>query len=1235
MNLWEKLSGRMRSRAPQAVNPGPAAARTPEAAVPGDAETRLRSGVAPAAGAPAALAADAAGKIAGTFPVKRVLGAGGMGTVYLVQHPSWNTEVALKVPKAELIADAANRHRIVLEAETWTELGLHPHIAYCYYAQTIDQVLLLVVEYVDGGNLAHWIGKHGPSAELKAKLDLAIQFCHALEHAHGRGLIHRDIKPANVLLTREGELKLTDFGIARIGAVDTSERASTAATPVDATIAGIGTEDYMPPEQWHSTQVDARADLFAFGVCLYELVCGRRPYHGRLIGAARQPLDPLALSPALPQALGALMQQCVHWDKTERPESARAIRQRLTAIYEEHFHQPSAYADLPPYTVTAAALNNHALSYIELGKIELAEQAWQAALQADARHIETIYNQGLHEWRRARLTDDALIKRIEEAAADQSTAWLPAYLQALVCLESGDTESAEHCLEAIPTNERGRVEIQMASQTVHKLVAGAMPVRRYAGHSAAVTSVVATADGRYALSSSEDRTIKLWDLANGECIRTLTGHDDRVVSLCMSADGAFAASAGTDGFKLWHLATGDCPRSIRGSFHSVSLSANSRLALTCSGGPGDNVKIWDIAGGYCWQSFNAHVNLVFSACLSADGRIALTCGDETRPRLWNVDTGDCLRALDGHTEWVRSVCLSFDNRHALSASDDHAVRLWDLASGECLRTFIGHVTQVRSVRLSADGRSLLSRDTAGTVRLWDVANGRCLRSIATRPDELTSVQLSADAAQALIGSRDGGLEAWPLSARRLPAPYRITQVDTGRNLIRAGSAYRQAVLRARRALAGGESSEARRLLMSARGGVFRRHPEGFAAWASLYVKLRKGRLRDDWVCALPAAHGGVCTDTDARFAFSRGGDVIVLRDLATGQCMYSAAAGRRDVISSCISSDGRHVLWGSSNHTVELRDVATGSCLRTFVGHTNPVTSVALSTDGRLALSGSLDRTVKLWNVATGQLLRNLVTGGWVQAVLLSGDGRHALSGGDSGHNAETLQLWDLTTGTCVCDFAGHRTSLTSLAMSADGRIAISGSTDKVVRVWDIRGGRCLRTLAGHTDRVSCVCLSANAQHAISGSWDATLKLWDLASEECVHTLPGHASSVRSVCFSADGSFVVSAGDGGLKLWTLDWELEDNEPADWDEGARPYLDVFLRAQQPYLATLPADRTPTDEEITRALTRGGVPAWNEDDFQRLLHTLGCAGYGWLRADGVRRELERAAARDSYALMEPPA
>jgi hypothetical protein len=196
------------------------------------------------------------------------------------------------------------------------------------------------------------------------------------------------------------------------------------------------------------------------------------------------------------------------------------------------------------------------------------------------------------------------------------------------------------------------------------------------------------------------------------------------------------------------------------------------------------------------------------------------------------------------------------------------------------------------------------------------------------------------------------------------------------------------------------------------------------------------------------------------------------------------------------------------------------------------------------------------------------------------------------------------------------------VALSAAGRHALSGSEDETLRLWDVADSRCLRTLEGHRAGVTCVALSVNGRHAISGSRDGTLRLWDVSEGRCLRVLEGHRATVLSVALSADARLAISGSeDDTLRRWTLEWELEDRAPADWDPGANPHLIDFLMAHRPYVAELPQGREPNAQEVTRALTLRGKPVVSEDDFQQLLFTLGCAGYGWLRPEGVRREMER--------------
>src|SRR5262245_27123352 len=151
---------------------------------------------APSASLPAVSGRKAGELLGGVYPVVRWLGGGGFGEVFLCRHPAWNIEVAVKVPNNERLAEPEILSELQKEAEEWTGLGLHPFIAYCYCLHPIGDLPLFVVEYAARGTLRDRIARDKDVLhDLRGNLDLAIQLCHALEHAHSHGLIHRDLKP--------------------------------------------------------------------------------------------------------------------------------------------------------------------------------------------------------------------------------------------------------------------------------------------------------------------------------------------------------------------------------------------------------------------------------------------------------------------------------------------------------------------------------------------------------------------------------------------------------------------------------------------------------------------------------------------------------------------------------------------------------------------------------------------------------------------------------------------------------------------------------------------------------------------------------------------------------------------------------------------------------------------------------------------------------------------------------
>lgn len=526
--------------------------------------------------------------IAETYRVKQIID-GGMGTVYVCHHERWNIDLVVKAPHQAILSDPAHAHRITVEAEAWTDLGMHPHIAYCYYVHPLAGVPLLVVEYLDGGNLRDWIAE-GKCADLKVGLDLVIQFCHGLEHAHSRKLIHRDIKPENILLTQDGMLKITDFGIVRVDDTATSSSAGALAIGgAGQTIGGIGTYEYMAPEQFVSArEVDERADIFAFGVCLYEMLCGRRPYVPYAVGPRQEPPEPQALrgDKALPEKLCTLLKRCVDWEREQRPESATEVRKELGAIYKELFRQPSPWAELPNVSLEAEGWNNRGVTYLELKQEEQALECFAKALQANPTHLEATYNQGLLQWRRAEIDDAEVLWRLERLAAMPGIDTKDlALAKAEIHQERFDPASAEAELAAYPGFYAERFNGKVSSQVEL--------LRTLSGHTKEVEAVALSSDGRRALSGSWDKTLKVWDVESGQCLHILSGHTGKVGTVVFSADGRRALSGSADQtLKAWDVESGQCLRSLAVASTVVSVGMTSDALWALSGHADGTMTHW-------------------------------------------------------------------------------------------------------------------------------------------------------------------------------------------------------------------------------------------------------------------------------------------------------------------------------------------------------------------------------------------------------------------------------------------------------------------------------------------------------------------------------------------------------------------------------------------------------------------------------------------------------------------
>jgi tetratricopeptide (TPR) repeat protein len=384
---------------------------------------------------------------------------GGIGIVYIVYDHELHAPLAAKTFQDEV--NAATVERFTHEALTWVNLDRHQNVTEALFVKTSAGRPYLFLEYVSGGDLSKWIGTPLLTEDLPQALRFAIQFCNGMTHALSKGIAaHRDIKPQNCLITQDKTLKVADFGLSKVldnawqtGAEMSNRHRLTVGS--SRTGAAAGTCTHMAPEQFDDAKhVDVRADVYSFGIMLYQMITGKLPFVGRSFAEFEQLHKTQRVPPLVHHVpeLTKIVKRCLAKESASRYGDFGAVRAALVEIYER------VAGEQAPQPITGAALdatqwNNKGASLIELGRTNESLECFDRALRLNPHLIQAWYNKG---------SALAALDRSEEALTclDRAIAIDPsdekAWYHKGVALDGlGDREKALACLDrALVINPR-------------------------------------------------------------------------------------------------------------------------------------------------------------------------------------------------------------------------------------------------------------------------------------------------------------------------------------------------------------------------------------------------------------------------------------------------------------------------------------------------------------------------------------------------------------------------------------------------------------------------------------------------------------------------------------------------------------------------------------------------------------------------------------------------------------
>jgi WD40 repeat protein len=715
----------------------------------------------------------------GRFEIRRELGHGSFGRVFLAYDLILRREVALKVPRLEILPHPELRERFQREARAAARLD-HPNLVPVYEGGEIGPVCYIASAYCPGVTLAAWLrGRSEPvPAELAARF--MVPLADVVAHAHSRGVLHRDLKPSNVLLEPAVALRpdgldfvprITDFGLAKLSAEETQNLTQSGVV--------LGTPSYMAPEQasgGKSKEIGPATDVYALGAILYELLTGRPPFLAESMldmleqVRSREPVPPRRLRPRLPRDLETICLKCLQKEPSKRYANAQELADDLGRFLK---HEPIKARPTPAWEQGIKWMKRRPTQAALVGVSTLALLSLLGEGLGFTLVVVLVTATGFvgvtWQWQRA--------ERARREAADKAERLESnLYVHQISLAErewvANNLGRAEELLDQCP--EHLRCWEWRFLKRLHRSDCIVLQ-----GRHSLIMCVTFSPDGRRLAAAGGD-TIHLWDVQEGREIGAFRGHDKQVREVVFSPGGSRLASVGEDGQGIiWDLASGQELLRLRGHdgpVLGVSFSQDGRWLATA--GWDRTIKLWDASSGRELQTLRGHSRAAWTVAFSPDGRRLASSGEDVTLLIWDLasrpeETCSAPRELRGHNVGVSHIAFSPDGRRLVSASPDCSIKLWDLTTCQEVLTFGGHTLNPWAVAFSPDGRRIASAGLDKLIRVWDPATGQELLGLRGHSDNVFSLAFSPEGYRLASAGGDGTVRIWdatPFAEKTQPTP---------------------------------------------------------------------------------------------------------------------------------------------------------------------------------------------------------------------------------------------------------------------------------------------------------------------------------------------------------------------------------------------------------------------------------------------------------------------------------